>query len=646
MTETNTGNLAKVRSALEHIEQGITVFDENLKLVALNVRFLQLLGFPVELAEPGTEFADFMRFNAVRGEYGEGDIETLVAERVTQAAKFEPHRFERVRPDGTILRVTGTPLPGGGFVTVYSDVTSERQREAELERRVEARTEELRRNQARLALIADEVKAGIALVDENFTVKYANRRFAAAYDLTPETIQGRNSLEFLPPETLESSRPRLEKALAGEPTELDLEIDMPNGKKRFVRTFLRPEIADTGRVTGLYLLSIDMTKQKETDLTLARAQKMEALGTLSAGIAHDFNNLLTIILGNLRPLSEVLPDDSLRRDYLMPAIAAASRGNDLTTRLLSLTRQKNTVPKPLPASEAISDAIQILSSSLPSDIRLLGPECECSYWINVDRGQLEMALINLAVNSSEAISGPGEIEMGCDEIMLSAAEANQRKLSPGRYCRIMVSDTGHGMSDEVQQRIFDPFYSRKPGKGSGLGLAMVYAFVEQSGGSITVRSTPGKGTEFSLFLPAIDPEDEVMEWLEEEKLSPPELSGTTVLLVEDNALVRDVVRRQLEALGTQVIDAETAELALALLERSRHVDLVLSDISLTGRLTGIDLRERAGSRYPDLPVILMTAHGAADLATPDHRAGQVLQKPFVKQQLERSIALALTAGDT
>lgn len=634
-------NLTTVRSALEHIEQGITVFDADLKLVALNVRFLELLDIPTELGEPGTDFAEFMRYNAVRGEYGDGDIEDLVNERVQQARKFEAHSFERVRPDGTVVQVVGTPLPEGGFVSVYTDVTKVRQRETELEYRVQARTEKLRRNQARLSLITNEVPAGIAYLNTRFVFEYANRGFAKPLGFSPESIRGRAAGEVLSPHIFASAMPWFENALAGESATYDIDADLPDGRTMFVRSFLRPEISDQGQVTGFYLLTVDMTRQRESDLALIRAQKMEALGTLSAGIAHDFNNLLTIILGNLVPLEDAMENEGLKQEYLVPAIAAASRGNDLTNRLLSLTKQSKAVVRPLKAYDAISNTLKILAASLPSEITLEGPDTPCAPWIQVDRGQLEMALINLAVNGSDAISGPGRISFACDETLLDQKQAKTLKLNPGRYCRIRVSDTGHGMSEEVMQRIFDPFYSRKPDKGSGLGLAMVYAFADLSGGSVAVSSVESEGSVFTLYLPAIDPQDDAQEQCDAIEDVAVDLSSTQVLLVEDNPLVRDVVRRQVQAFGAQVGEAASAEEAMLMIEAEIPFDLVLSDISLTGRMTGIDLRGELGKKRPDLPVILMTAHGAADIQESGGGAGLVLQKPFRKRQLETALAHAL-----
>ena len=364
-------------AALEHLGQGVTVFDSELRLVACNSVFLEMLDFPAHLATPGTEFSDFMRHNAQRGEYGEEDVEESIRTRTERARQFQRHEFDRERPDGTILHVAGTPLPEGGFVTVYSDVTRDRRREAELELRVADRTKELHLNQARLSLIANEIKAGIALLDANEVARYANLRFARAYGTTPEGIIGRHAKHVISTQTYKDCRPYFDKARRGYSTDFDLDIVLPDGRQKYVRTYLRPELSETGAVTGFYVLSVDMTRQRTSDMALANAQKMEALGTLSAGIAHDFNNLLTIVLGNLIPLRDRLDAPDLIAEFLDPATAAARRGTDLTSRLLSLTKRQHSLAKPYSAKALIDGCLDILRSSLPTEVTLIGTGRDC-----------------------------------------------------------------------------------------------------------------------------------------------------------------------------------------------------------------------------------------------------------------------------
>ncbi|MCI4660315.1 MAG: PAS-domain containing protein [Neomegalonema sp.] len=641
---TKIQQLNAMLEALEHIGQGVTVFDDALKLVACNSVFLRMLDFPAHLAEPGTAFAEFIRHNARRGEYGDVDVEAAVQERVLRAGLFEPHAFDRKRPDGTVLHVAGTPLPTGGFVTVYSNVTSDRMREAELADRVAQRTAELRRNQERLSLIANEIKAGIVFLDSNEVARYANLRFARAYGTTPEGLIGRYARDVITARTHAACAPYFKKARNGESTDFNLDILLPDGRRKYVRTYLRPETSADGHVTGFYVLSVDMTRQRDSDMALANAQKMEALGTLSAGIAHDFNNLLTIVLGNLGPLRERMQDAALVQEFLDPSIAAARRGTELTARLLSLTKGRPREPEAISVQDLIADCLKILRSSLPTYVNLTGPNDPCGTWVSADRSQFEMAIINLAVNAAEALSDKsGTIAITCAEIRLGSEDARSLGLSPGEYARVTVSDTGAGIDAAVLSRVFDPFFTTKADKGAGLGLAMVHSFARNSSGVVDVKSRPGAGTSFSIYLPSIDPASSAHPPSHEaEETARQTLPGLgLVLLVEDNADVRQVTRRQLVELGAKVIEAETAEEAQALLETVRDIVLVLCDVALPGAMSGLDLSNKCHISHPEIGFVLMTGHGADSVASTH---APVLQKPVTDGVLARILLRVLGQG--
>ncbi|MCI5042468.1 MAG: PAS-domain containing protein [Donghicola eburneus] len=641
---TNIRQLNTMIEALEHIGQGVTVFDENLRLVACNAVFLKMLDFPQQLSEPGTFFGDFIRHNALRGEYGGGDIEAAVAERVAQAQEFVPHAFDRSRPDGTVLHVAGTPLPAGGFVTVYSDVTSERTREAELEERVARRTEELNRNQARLSLIANEIKAGIVFLDSDEIARYANQRFARAYGTTPDGILGRYAKDVISARTHAACKPYFDRARRGESTDFDLNIVLPDGREKYVRTYLRPETSDDGAVTGFYVLSVDVTRQRASDLALANAQKMEALGTLSAGIAHDFNNLLTIVLGNLVPLRDRMEEGELVPEFLDPAIAAARRGTELTARLLSLTKGPRQTQESVPAKELISDCLDILRASLPAHVTLQGPGDSCGPWIKVDRNQFEMAIINLAVNGAEALEkSAGTVSISCNEVTLGSEAASALRIPAGLYTRVSVSDSGSGIDPATLPRLFDPFFTTKADKGAGLGLAMVHGFATNSAGAIEAKNLPGGGASFSVYLPTVPPSATAST--AQAPSSPAETARQSgvVLLVEDDPDVRRVLRRQLLELGANVIEAETAEEAEQLLGTVKDAKLVLCDISLPGPMSGVDLYEKQYVHRPDVAFVLMTGHGADSV--PNGNV-QILQKPVEDDVLAQALAAVLASKPT
>lgn len=626
-----------VRMALDHIDQGITVFDADLKLVAWNRQFLRLLRFPESLAFEGAEFESFIRHNAQKGEYGPGDEDAQVQERVSVARLFQPHSMERTAPDGRVLKVVGSPLPAGGFVTVYTDITAEKSRAEDLERRVAERTLQLRQSEARLNLIADEVPAGIAHVDQEMRVLYANRRFARAYGHSPLSIVGLACHDVLHPDTLSTSEVFFEQARRGAIVDFEMRITLPDGRTKDVRTFLRPERPSEGNAIGFYILSVDVTKQKAANEALLQSRKMDALGRLSSGISHDFNNLLTIVLGNLVPLRDKVQDDGQRAEYLDPAIAAARRGSELTKRLLTLARTRPLDPKPVDLGRALADLVKLLQASMPRAVTIEYHQHHDLPACLVDKAQLEMALLNLALNARDAISGEGRISITLDPLELSPSEAARNRLVSGPYLRIRVSDDGIGISPQNREQVFEPFYTSKTeGGGTGLGLAMVFGFAQQSNGAISVDSELGLGTTFTLLLPAQPGSVTAPEAAEVATGIPTFDQPHLVLLVEDEGEVRKVVRRQLQSLGLAVLEAEDAEAALSLIEAVSGIALVLSDVSMPGAMDGIGLARAVRATHPDLPVVLMSGQLVwADTATAE------LGCPFVAKPLnDRDLAVA------
>lgn len=629
-----------IQAGLDRIDQGITIFDDRLRLLAWNRKFLELLEFPDRLAFVGAEFASFIRYNAERGEYGPGAPEAFVASRIADAWKFQAHCFERVRPDGTVIKVAGAPLPMGGFVTVYTDVTAQKEREAVLEKRAAERASALRRSEARLKIIANEVPAGIAHLDENLVVLYANSRFAKAYGLRPEEMIGRPSHEILARETHSVAAPYFAQARTGSAVDFEMTINLPDGRRKDIRTFLRPERPALGGVIGFYILSIDITRRKAATAALMQSQKMEALGRLSSGISHDFNNLLTIILGNLLPLKDRIADPVLRAEYLEPAIDAARRGSGLTQRLLTLARRRPVAPEAIDVDEAIAGLVRILRSSMPERIEIISSSRGKARPAYADPGQFEMALLNLAMNARDAIRGAGEIRFGTDVCTIGSVEAETLKIRRGRYVRVRVTDTGVGMGREQRDRIFEPFYTSKgEGVGAGLGLTMVYAFVHQSNGAVRVDSEPGRGSAFTLLLP-VAPEGSP-------ETAPPRRAGAAparvlpselVLLVEDNPDVRLVIRRMLTSLDYSVIEAESAAEALDLAGRIEGIGLLLSDIGLPGGRSGLELARDVAARWPGMRVLLMTGHAGADAAISAGDAYPLLRKPMEPEDLAAALA--------
>jgi PAS domain S-box-containing protein len=394
----------------------------------------------------------------------------------------------------------------------------------------------------------------------------------------------------------------------------------------------------------------DLTNHKREQLErtklvaqLHQAQKMEAIGNLTGGMAHDFNNMLGVIIGNidlLRDLRKPDPDvDELTRE----ALDAAFRGADLTRRLLAFARQQPLRPQRVEVNGLVSGITRLLSRTLGEDIEIsldLSPDV----WpIVIDPAQLESSLTNLATNARDAMPNGGRLLVITANRRLDGDYAAQHpEVVAGGYVMIEVSDTGAGMTHEIINRIFEPFFTTKSrDKGTGLGLSMVFGFIKQSGGHISVYSEPGIGTTFRLYLPRMTEQVSTVE----ESAAVPLVHGRgeTVLVVEDNTALRRVVTRQLGELGYRVLEAENAAAGLRLMERE-SVDLLLTDVVMPGGTNGRELARRARQRWPDIKVVFTSGFSETRLngdAGPLSACTPLLSKPYRKEELASAARDAL-----
>lgn len=657
--------LNQIEAGLDLLDQGITVFDADLKLIAWNAPFLEILAFPPELAFLGADFESFIRYNAIRGEYGPGDVETLIQTRVAAARNFQPHSFERTRPDGRILRVRGEPLPYRGFITLYTDVTEQRRFEhliqeqnTILEERVTQRTalleevnagllianennsritEALRRSEGQLRLITDTIPALIAYFDGSQTYRYANKGYCDWFNKSVDDVVGESIHNIIGVRALESVKHHIARALSGEQVTYEYAM-LRDGSKVYARSTLVPEFNQAGVVVGCFVLSFDITEQKRLQAALVQAQKMEAIGQLSSGIAHDFNNLLTIIIGNLALLLEQSPDKPDLHDLVSPALDAGKRGAQLVQRLLSFSRQQPLKPAVIDVQHLIRDMTPLLERSLPSRFRLTVDVGAATLVTRIDAHQLENALLNLVVNARDAMPDGGALAVNAYGIILTSDQAMEFDVTSGEYIRIDVTDTGVGMSPEIQSRIFEPFFTTKNfGQGSGLGLAMIYGFVKQSGGGIMVDSEPEQGTTMSLVLPAHLIETEESQTGEPDQPGI-QRQGQLVLLVEDDAGVRQIVRKQLLDLGYPVVEADNVSHGLEMIANIREISILLTDVIMPGNQNGRIMAQEAKRQRPELHVVIMSGYEDLSKAPASGPALASLSKPFTKRQLASALA--------
>lgn len=639
--------LQALQAALDFVDQGFTLYGLDLRLVAWNKAFLRLLDFPPEMAYVGAPFESFIRFNAQRGDYGPGDAQQLTDERVRAAREFTPHEFERSRPSGMVLRIRGVPVPGHGFVTLYSDVSAEksaqrqiREHNAQLESRVAERTAELRLSEAKLRLITDSIPALIAYFDERRVYRYLNRAYQAWYGLDPSNPRAASAKAYLGAATYADIRPHVMRAMAGEAVTFEYEVAVVSGNIVVARTTLIPEIMADGSVAGCFELTFDVTDQKRTQEMLVQAQKMEALGQLTGGLAHDFNNILTVVIGNLNALSDARPGDPTIAEFVEPAIDAARRGADLIKALLSFSRQQPLESQAVDVALLIASIGRLVRRSLPESLQLEIDAGTAPLPAWIDSHQLQNALLNLIFNARDATLPSGRIGIRARAQTLDAAAAAERQVEAGNYVRIEVTDNGTGMDAKTLARVFEPFFTtKKAGLGTGLGMAMVYGFIRQSDGAVRVASQVGQGTAVTLWLPACEVGSEPEPLTEPPATAAAPSGQGLALLVEDDADVRKIARRFLLELGFTVIEAENGSEAKQILDQTPGIALLLSDVVMPGGVDGRELATHARERCGVPRVVLMSGH-APELERPIDMP--ILPKPFTRPQLAALIEAALT----
>ncbi len=412
------------------------------------------------------------------------------------------------------------------------------------------------------------------------------------------------------------------------------------------------EVRRTGLPDGGFVLTItDMTRRAQAEAVLREAQKMQAIGQLTGGIAHDFNNLLTVILGNLEFASARLASEPALQTRIERATWAAQRGATLTGQLLSFARRQPLAPRPIDLAGAMPELVPLLRRTLGEHIDIRYVETAGLWPALADAAQLESAVLNLALNARDAMPGGGRltIELANKVIDEDYARAHA-EVAAGDYAMLAVSDTGCGMPPDVVARVFEPFFTTKPdGRGTGLGLAMVFGFVKQSGGHVKIYSEPGEGTTVRLYLPRPTGGARPAPVAARAPVELPRGSAS-VLVVEDEPAVREIACAILGDLGYRVLEAADGEEALRVFgAHAAAVDLLLTDVVLPGPLRGRELAERLAAVRPEIRVLFMSGytensivhHGRLDDGV------QLIAKPFKREQLARKVAevLGVAADD-
>ncbi|MCC5987952.1 MAG: PAS-domain containing protein [Pararhodobacter sp.] len=625
------------RAGLNLIQQALSIFDSDLRLAVCNQRYQEMFGLPDRLVTPGATFEDTIRYLVNKGEYGpQPDPEEAVRVRVETARAFEPHYMERQRANGRWISVEGAPLPQGGWVTVYTDITEIKLQEQLLRARseelsgqlfahaerlslanrelaamnaaLEQAKRELTEIEARTRLTTEMMPAHIAHVNRDLVYTYSNRRLSSIMPGVPGDVVGLHAAQALGM-TFERIRPHMQRALDGESAVCEITHE-ESGRR--IRVALTPDpglVDNSGQEQGggIYILSTDITEETQARAALMQTRKRELAAQLTSGLAHDFSNLLTIILGMQEKLHRLPGLPAEGAELVRATLGAARRGGTLLQRIGAISGPRELRAEPTDLAGLLDDLALLAGPSLPDATRL-GIECEDGLGaVLLDQGAVQDSLLNLILNARDAMGEAG------GEIRLSLRRRRDT------WLEFTVEDDGPGFSPEALKHGLDPFFTTKRGAGSGLGLAMVYDHATLCGGSVRLANRSGGGARVTLRLPL--------------RLAQPQQHGHLVLLVEDDADIRTHVRDMLCAQGHAVLEAESAQDAEALAE-IEGIGMVLSDIDLRGGDSGLTLLRRLRARLPAIAMGLMTSlpPGAA-LHMEGARHFPVLRKPFGPEAL-------------
>ena len=876
-------SLMLVQVSLDHMDEGLAIFDADLCLVRWNKSFVQRFEYPKRLIKTGTSVKQLIRFNAERGIYGEGDAQAIAEDRFQMFSERIRRSYLRAMPDGTFIQANWYPLPDGGMVLVYRDITEQRRTEdtlrrqaeiiqgiheaifvndeagivtgwnraaerlwgytreevegkhrsfliapgegytpeSEIHRQIEAEghfeneircikkdgeefitsvtvslLEEGHNGHQRFATFARDITARKRAEAEAVSMQYRFEAFMANSPVAAFIKDAEGRLIYVNKiyeDTLGSNlRHRLEekssdplceettqelsdhdiKVLAtGKPMVVEERIDTGDGVKIFLVSkfsivsetgerllgglaldltetkkteqalresearlrgihentsdgiFTISEVGiiettnqaaeemfgygpgeligkdvamlmggdhkvnhqayiekymETGRgqilgvgpreLTGIrkdgseFALDLavnvmkmddrrifvgvlrDITDRKEARQQLQQAQKMEAIGQLTGGIAHDFNNMLAIVLGNLELAVERAAEGRDVGKLLNLALDGATRGSDLTKRLLAFSRQQFLEPRLVDINDMIGEMADILHRTIGEGVEIAMEPGSDIWGTKIDPIQLQSAVLNLAINGRDAMPEGGRLQITtANKVIKEDSSTSHLGLQPGEYVVVSVKDNGTGIRDDDMEHIFEPFFTTKEiGKGSGLGLSMVHGFAEQSGGRAIAKSKLGEGTEILIYLPRCHPmEDAEAATREIEKTT---AANVSVLLVEDDQEVRVLVAEYLRAMSYRVIEAKDGAGADDILRDEPQINLLLTDMVLPGGVGGPEIARRVREQIPEVKVLYMSGYAAHSMLHGQtiEESASLIQKPFRRRELQTAISEILS----
>ncbi|KTS37002.1 histidine kinase [Methylobacterium indicum] len=476
---------------------------------------------------------------------------------------------------------------------------------------------------------------------------FANQAFRGMTGYTPEELVGRNCRFLQGPETDRETVAEVRRAIA-ERKEIATEIlnYRKNGSTFWNALFISPVYDPSGELVYFFGSQLDVSRRRDAEEALRQSQQMEALGQLTGGIAHDFNNLLQVVVGYVDILHSGLQDPATDPRRMMRAVDnirnAAERATTLTQQLLAFARKQRLDGRSVNLNNLVEGMRDLAGRTLGDEVAVEAELADGLWNARIDPTQTEVALLNILVNARDALPGRGTVTIRTENHVFDADELPSGLPQPGRYVSVSVSDTGTGMPPEILARVMEPFFTTKEeGRGTGLGLAMVYGFAKQSGGTVVIESRAGHGTTVRLYFPMSDSDERPAPGPDTRGM---QRSGTeTILIVDDRRDVAELARAILRDFGYTTLLATDGRQALELLDGGDKVDLLFSDLIMPGGMNGVMLAREARRRQPRLKVLLTTGYAEASLERTD--AGgtefEIINKPYRRMELARRVRAVL-----
>lgn len=636
----SVGNLPA--EIFDAIGERFVLWDSRDRLVACNQRYRELFGKNADEVLPGARFDELAALLAHGGllRNASDRPDAWLAERLAR------HReaggpIEEEFTDGSWVRITEHRTANGQIIGLWTDITAVKRREIALKNFAETNR--------RLAAAINATNSAVLITDArragNPTI-FANPAFAAMTGWPVEEALGRDRKFLAGPETDANEAARADRQMAaGLAGTTELHLQTRTGRGFWAEINASPIRDREGRIVNWVIIQTDISARKQAEEQFRQSQKMEVVGQLTSGLAHDFNNLLTIVLGNLETVLNGEPKlTGAARDSLQSAFDAAWRGSELTTRMLAFARRQSWSPSETEIGPIVRGIRDLLARSLGSSIQIETDLAENLWPVLVDRVQLENAILNLAVNARDAMPKGGTLTIEAANISLGArGETAADGLTAGDYMRISVADTGTGMTPGTVAKATQPFFTTKPaGEGTGLGLSMVQGLASESRGHMRIESAPGSGTRVELYLPRLAGEKTLASAGTQAPLA---VGQEVILLVDDEPQIRAITAIQLERLGYEVLQAEDGYDALDLIESRQSVDLLVTDIDLSGDMTGVELAASVRGRNPEICVLYVSgyADGGWSDCQPQETRAPFLPKPYDSAALARAVRTALHA---